>query len=326
MDVTDWQALASTLNQGVTALATGIGNKKEQKRQYKYNMQMAQWQNDVNVANWRMQNEYNLPVNQMQRLKDAGINPNIAYSSSNSATAGSVSPSSKPDAVTPINYGYLQQTMTPILDNALRAAQIGKVEQETSNLAQYQRNQMLDADYKELQIIAQRYANAKTDIERSVWREYWDNKLLGMRANNELTDATRFNLDSQRKYRDGVETDLARSTINRNEASTASTIAEMGLIEYRKGLYQAQIQQTLESALLTQYERLNISPAKLANISAQLAGIKADSNDKVINQEIDYILLQHGINLREGGKIGLLQKIKKNHSVWAGDYRPYHDF
>lgn len=34
---------------------------------------------DKEMAFWRQQNEYNLPSNQMKRLKDAGINPHMAY-------------------------------------------------------------------------------------------------------------------------------------------------------------------------------------------------------------------------------------------------------
>jgi len=28
---------------------------------------------------WKMQNEYNSPLNQMKRLKEAGLNPNLMY-------------------------------------------------------------------------------------------------------------------------------------------------------------------------------------------------------------------------------------------------------
>lgn len=43
------------------------------------------------IAFWNMQNEYNSPANQMQRLKDAGLNPNLIYGQINSGNAaGSV--------------------------------------------------------------------------------------------------------------------------------------------------------------------------------------------------------------------------------------------
>ena len=49
----------------------------------------------ANVEFWKMQNQYNLPSEQMKRLKDAGLNPNLIYGSSPagaSGAAGSISP------------------------------------------------------------------------------------------------------------------------------------------------------------------------------------------------------------------------------------------
>ena len=34
-----------------------------------------------NLEQWNRANEYNLPVNQMARLKQAGLNPNLVYGS-----------------------------------------------------------------------------------------------------------------------------------------------------------------------------------------------------------------------------------------------------
>ena len=48
-----------------------------------------------NVKFWNMQNEYNTPANQMKRLQDAGLNPNLIYGSgsANTGIAGGVAPS-----------------------------------------------------------------------------------------------------------------------------------------------------------------------------------------------------------------------------------------
>lgn len=48
-----------------------------------------------NIRFWQMQNEYNLPKNQMKRLQDAGLNPNLIYGSgsANTGIAGAVAPS-----------------------------------------------------------------------------------------------------------------------------------------------------------------------------------------------------------------------------------------
>lgn len=39
--------------------------------------------NEANLRLWRMQAEYNKPINQMARYKEAGLNPNLIYSQGN---------------------------------------------------------------------------------------------------------------------------------------------------------------------------------------------------------------------------------------------------
>lgn len=45
-----------------------------------------------NIRFWQMQNEYNTPANQMKRLQEAGLNPNLIYGSgsANTGVAGSI--------------------------------------------------------------------------------------------------------------------------------------------------------------------------------------------------------------------------------------------
>lgn len=60
---------------------------------YQHTKELAEWQNEMNRQNWEMQNEYNLPKNQVQRLKDAGINPVLAYhNAADASNAGPMQP------------------------------------------------------------------------------------------------------------------------------------------------------------------------------------------------------------------------------------------
>lgn len=58
---------------------------------------------DINM--WEMTNTYNDPVNQMKRLKSAGLNPNMVYGGSSGQTAGTASslPGAKPAGVETID-------------------------------------------------------------------------------------------------------------------------------------------------------------------------------------------------------------------------------
>lgn len=55
---------------------------------------LANWQNTNEVKFWQMNNEYNSPVNQMARLQEAGINPNLAFSNGQLSNVSTSSPRS----------------------------------------------------------------------------------------------------------------------------------------------------------------------------------------------------------------------------------------
>lgn len=98
-----WASLASA---GITAIGNAI-TRGGPKRQYKYNKKMMAEQNRLNRENaeWafnkelelrKFQMDYDTPQAQMQRLKDAGLNPNLIYGSG-SAAAGSFEAPSAPN-------------------------------------------------------------------------------------------------------------------------------------------------------------------------------------------------------------------------------------
>ena len=98
----DWSNLAgSAVSAGsglLGSIIAGVYNRKRQR-------ESQAWAENM----WQKQNEYNLPVNQMKRLKEAGINPNLAFGSAASAMGTNVpSPphySESPDYGAPIQRG-----------------------------------------------------------------------------------------------------------------------------------------------------------------------------------------------------------------------------
>ena len=73
-------AAASAATSGaISASNAALANKRQYKNWLK--------QHSVQLADWRMQNEYNSPVNARQRLVDAGINPNLIAGDSGNAGA-----------------------------------------------------------------------------------------------------------------------------------------------------------------------------------------------------------------------------------------------
>lgn len=77
---------------------SAVFNSYTANRDFKRQKELMDKQNSMNIANWQMQNEYNDPKNQINRLRNAGINPDLFYSNGasgivNGASPASVSPS-----------------------------------------------------------------------------------------------------------------------------------------------------------------------------------------------------------------------------------------
>lgn len=84
------QIIAQTAsNLGVSAFNSWL-NRRAQEREFSNNRKMSElaYANDLDMWNrqsswnrqmWDLQNEYNLPANQMKRLRDAGLNPSLIY-------------------------------------------------------------------------------------------------------------------------------------------------------------------------------------------------------------------------------------------------------
>lgn len=78
----------------VANLASSIFNAGSSSRQNKKNRNLMRdmyaWQRRDALADWNMENAYNSPAAQMQRLKEAGLNPNLVYGNGADAQGGSV--------------------------------------------------------------------------------------------------------------------------------------------------------------------------------------------------------------------------------------------
>lgn len=89
---------AALIGAGATLLDSGISQLSssfESKQQFKRQKELMKLSNEMNIANWHLQNDYNTPANQIKRLRDAGLNPDLFYGQGGSSVLGSdVAPSS----------------------------------------------------------------------------------------------------------------------------------------------------------------------------------------------------------------------------------------
>ena len=94
-----FDAIGGVIGSGINAITGSIQNRKNRKfqremqdRQNAFTERMWNQQNDWNLEMWNRENEYNSPAAQMQRMMDAGINPNSAAGGIAGNGAGQASP------------------------------------------------------------------------------------------------------------------------------------------------------------------------------------------------------------------------------------------
>lgn len=312
--------MAEDLTTAINALNNAIGNataiglagsmnRDQQKRAIRYNWEMAQWQNATNIENWQMQNEYNLPVNQMRRLKDAGLNPNLVYDKGASTTASSLPSAPSPGAYPRINYAqYAQMQQDMILNNAIKVANIEKTSQETKNLQTYQRNMALESQMKELRMIAQNFSNSKSEVEAREWARYFEAKINLLDSQDGLNIARMDYTNEQQDYLHNVLTPLGRANIDYINSRRDLTVAEKTLIPYKINLMSAQVNDLLASAGL-KTEQIRKVGHEITNLAGEW--MLGQSRKYGVDQDnaIKDILLRNGLDIKNSGIVGAIQKI-----------------
>lgn len=149
---------ASILGDVVGGLFQGGANR----RSINFAKEMYGWQRRDALADWEMQTKYNSPIEQMARLRDAKLNPNLVYGDSVVQSAPSVRSSSAPGAnikAPEIRSGAgVGAALMSYYDVKLKEAQTNNVMSATTvNLEEQQ--------LKRAQTYATIKAAGKTDIE-----------------------------------------------------------------------------------------------------------------------------------------------------------------
>lgn len=88
-----WNTASQAIATAGNVVATGNANR----RTLKWNENALRQQREWALQDWSMQNEYNSPAAQMERLKAAGLNPHLVYGNGADAQGGIVRPTSTPD-------------------------------------------------------------------------------------------------------------------------------------------------------------------------------------------------------------------------------------
>lgn len=128
---------APLIGAGVNAAISGLQNIGQRA----YERKMYNRQRKDALADWNMQNTYNSPEQQMQRLKEAGLNPNLVY-----GTGSVVANSQSMPRATDMKVGQPQPIEVNPNNILQQYAQTKNTEQNTDNLKK--QNQLLDEQIK----------------------------------------------------------------------------------------------------------------------------------------------------------------------------------
>lgn len=141
-----------------------LGAQNEAKANYKW--QLGQ-ETANNIALWNMQNAYNTPKAQMERFKEAGLNPNLIYGQTNTATPISTASAN-------LDYGNTMSQKT--LGNYLALSNLG-IQKDLSSAQVRNIDNSINMSKENLEIAKQR---VKLDRDRlNLDRDIADSGLIG---------------------------------------------------------------------------------------------------------------------------------------------------
>lgn len=215
---------AQLVSQGINAISQARANRQ----QLKYNQQMYQQQRKDSLSDWNMQNKYGSPEQQMQRLKEAGLNPHLVYGKGTVDNfAGAVrSSDAKPYSPTPPRMD-IGQAVSTYADVELKRAQ-------TDNL-----RSAIETSAEQRALIAAQALRTAKETDYTVFKTLRDSLLLpgSLQAQKSVirkTDAEITSiLDSNDRAAAKNASDLKEAVerILASRASRAKTLTEKNQID-----------------------------------------------------------------------------------------------
>lgn len=238
-------SLFELVGAGAGAIAQGVQNRKS--RDWSERMYGRQVMDSL--AFWNMQNKYNTPAAQMQRYKDAGLNPNLIYGQSNVS-----GPISRPDMKEP----------------EFKAADYSGIGRAGGRLLD-----MYDIQIKQAQTDNLKDQNTVLQEEAALKRAQTLNVLKN-------TDRTAFDLEFDKQM---VETsaEARKESLRKLQAETQMAISEN---ERRAAMNAGNLREQMERILNIRADRAR-TEADRRRIEAQIDNIWKDSEIKRFEIELN---------------------------------------
>lgn len=190
--------IAAGIAAGGTAASGGIQagvNRHSQKRAFKYNQKLAEQANQYNLEQWNRVAAYNSPKAQMERYREAGLNPNLIYGEGASGSTMSL----PEGASKPSDISELGQWNVPFADAVM------------SGLDAYQRARIVaqDLDVKrsvrDYNFVRQLFTETQDELMRPMLQYAQQNAENTLKLQNTLVERQNEELDIAKYRRKAAE-------------------------------------------------------------------------------------------------------------------------
>lgn len=321
--------LGTLIGGGISAVGSLIGNISGSKKALQAvqetnqaNRDLAEYQYQTNLDMWNRQNDYNTPLQQMERLKDAGLNPNLMYGQGNVGNASGAPEYHAPNMQAYTSFGDFgaSQAANQLMQGLNGFAQIKKTEAETAAIRQNTQNMQVQNEGFQLRNAYQLLLNDAqgtkngflVDLIRSQIASQ-DSSAVSNYAGALLKDSQRFYTDAQRQrfetltplVTQQVETSLAQALYNLEYISPAklqNILSDTKL----KNL-------TAELTKLNSQALFNAIEFGEKSVSWNLYKREYDAIMMEYEKDIKEVLMRNGLNLKSSNwYTPLLYDIEKN--------------
>lgn len=203
---------------GIEAAATAAENRKSRA----FSREMYQTQKTDALAFWDQQNKYNSPASQMQRLREAGLNPNLVYGGS--GPSGQAGPIPTPDVQS-------AQFRVPDISSGFAQA--------ANNLSEFQNLEIRQAQLDNLQ------------SQGSVLKQEALLKAAQLGKTTAETARTQFDLDFASELRN-TSADFLRTQVQKQKADLQFTLSQT---EINKAQSAANLRESVERVMTSRLQR-----------------------------------------------------------------------
>lgn len=134
------------IDAGIDLVNSWLGRKQSSKdaainRQFEREMSDLKWSRDLEM--WNMQNAYNSPTSQMERFREAGLNPNLMYGQGNSGNASSLPSYQAPKYAQKVDAMKLPMLIDQYQNMKIKQAQIDNLQKDVDIKEQDRINKQL---------------------------------------------------------------------------------------------------------------------------------------------------------------------------------------